>query len=463
MTKYLFFFNFVLYANVLFSQSTLTNREAFDFAVSDTFQYEGSPNYYHALQPQPTVYTQVVVLSKRFLVGDNAWVYALQIDTYKPSQIIGPRLSRPEYIKSIDYFAVNNLDSLVWIAEKCPLITNPTAIWYCYDSIVTDYGNRKTLKHEFNKQRTRTGKLHYAKGIGLTLDQLTSEDPGSQKFYKMVYYNKNGDKWGTPIPELKTEKDKFKSLTNREAFNFSVGDTFWYKSNYVRINPNTYRCFESINFTKRVIKDKWFSPKKDTLYYSVQDSTGGKTNVYVKGYTNLDSLVEFAERKYALNIFQYFRDTTNYENNMKYTYITHSYGPVSISRRFIAGLGEIFVYIGDDTHCTGGLIAGITEELLYFKNGQKVWGNANLISSISTPSVSEAKITLSPNPVSDILHIDVDLLSYDIKIVNLQGKIIEKSRNASDIDVSRLPNSIYFLQIYEKGVLRGVRKFVVNR
>jgi hypothetical protein len=104
-----------------------------------------------------------------------------------------------------------------------------------------------------------------------------------------------------------------------------------------------------------------------------------------------------------------------------------------------------------------------TKYLIYFKKGAEIWGTPiDFSTSINTPSVSQAKITISPNPTRDVLNIETDITFDKINIINLNGQIVVSKQQKQPIMVNDLPNGIYFLQVFDKEILRGVRKFIVN-
>ena len=64
------------------------------------------------------------------------------------------------------------------------------------------------------------------------------------------------------------------------------------------------------------------------------------------------------------------------------------------------------------------------------------------------------------NPTSDILTIDTDIVFNKLRIINTNGQLVLEEKNVQSIHTEQLPNGIYFLQVFEGSVLRGVMKFV---
>ena len=74
-------------------------------------------------------------------------------------------------------------------------------------------------------------------------------------------------------------------------------------------------------------------------------------------------------------------------------------------------------------------------------------------------------INIYPNPVGDILNIEVyGNFAYHIKIFTIDGKLISKHVNDSTIDTSNLPNGIYFLEITAINTgQRAFKKVIVRK
>ena len=170
-----FLSNFNGYAQNL---QPLTIREAYDFNVNDTFQYAISLNpRIVSFYPPPSMLRQVVVLSKQIDSIKKQVTYATAVEEYTPSYTSGRFLTESTFRKKLpEIVVIKNLDSILNAQGKCSIISNPTFSNYCYDSTVLAYGNRKTLKHEYNIQFAALGKEHYAAGLGSTLNYSTGGD-----------------------------------------------------------------------------------------------------------------------------------------------------------------------------------------------------------------------------------------------------------------------------------------------
>lgn len=83
----------------------------------------------------------------------------------------------------------------------------------------------------------------------------------------------------------------------------------------------------------------------------------------------------------------------------------------------------------------------------------------------SVHEISNATISIYPNPVSTHLQIQIDVvLDYQISVFDLNGALLLKETNQSSIDVSQFSNGIYLLEIFaHKTKEKIVEKIVVAR
>lgn len=82
--------------------------------------------------------------------------------------------------------------------------------------------------------------------------------------------------------------------------------------------------------------------------------------------------------------------------------------------------------------------------------------------SVSVPTVSgkDRAILLYPNPVFDVVHIDM-VIPINVAISSVEGRLLANYNQAKDIDVSGLANGIYLLRITDRsGALISVEKLI---
>jgi hypothetical protein len=404
-------------------------------------------------------YTQVTILSKAIDSLNQKYVYTQQVERFTPAYTAGNFTSLANYTKSTEIFRIGRLDSPTYTKPLCQIVTNPSPTNYCFDSLATAYGNRKTWKHEFDNNRFSTGKTHYAVGLGLTLDLLNSEQPNTEQSYKMTFYNKNGQIWGERSDVFNTPRVLCQPLTMREVYDFDEGDVFIYKHHLYRIPGGQDTLYERQTVVKKTLflpDSMVYTLKKESIYASALGQMTLKTDIFV--VKNLDSSVvynikgNFQEYRYVKDVCQTFCNTTR-----------KIYGRQLYSDRLL-DFGS-YNYYGRGIGLTYFDISAIvpdSKSLIYFKKSAETCGTPPPFPTSIPPSVFDPKIQFFPNPTHDVLNIGTDLSVFDIKISNLSGQIVLKSANTTAINIGNLPNGLYFLQVFEGNILRGVNKFVVQ-
>ncbi len=456
---------------LLFAQNkdSLLRRVVYDFSIGDTFQYKV---YTTPLNNNPNTQReykirQVVVKQKRV---DSTWrdVYITYIKdikefgklTTKPNTLT-PYYKNGQEIDKI-YFRLEELNGKVTVT--CPPIANPTLTNYCFDTITTDYNGRKTLKFESKKEETQAYKTYYAEGLGLTLQQGTRQYPDYYNDFELIYYNKKGQTWGARSPIFDNDVVAEKPLTMREVYDFDIGDIF--------IRSNDFYNFQMRQVDTHFVRETVLQKRlyaRDSIQYmmkleSFNRSLPNKLDVVINTFIvkNLDSTALYqvktnnssasSLKKY---IIEYHHTLTNtdrkiYGKNLMCDCVDYCF------KHYVGqGIGSLYHY-----SCS---FTPDESRLIYYKKGTETWGTPiDFSTSLFTPSVLDAKINLYPNPTNDVLHIETDLTDFHVKIAHLNGQILLKEANKTQVNLSHLPNGIYFLHVFEGEIGRGVKKFVVN-
>jgi Secretion system C-terminal sorting domain len=439
----------------IFSQNLapLTNREAYDFAVGDTFQYMNTPWRYH-----PGERSQTIIVSKKVDTLNNRYEYVVQLEAYTPTIRSGAHETKEYFTKTVGYKQVYlNLDSLV-MGNKCFPIAMPTALNYCNDSLVLDYGNRKTVKQEFNYGLAR-GKFHIAAGLGRTLSSYSDSETFNE--YKMTFYNKQGQIWGIRSSIFDEQNAKCKPLTNREVYDFEVGDVFMYSTRLHNFNTGKldtlYKRQTILNKTLNLPDSIVYFIKIESAYASALNKIIVKTDTFVVKDLDSSAVEKLNPNKPP---YPYVSDNCRILNNSNRRQYGRSLNSQTLfdycqGLAVVQGVGVLSSYTCD--------FFNDGTSLIYFKKGNEEWGTPiDFSTSLFTPSVWDTKIMLSPNPTNNILNIDTDIDFDKIQVTNLSGQAVLRDSKTAQITVSNLPNGIYFLQIYGKGVLKGVKKFVIH-
>lgn len=249
------------------------------------------------------------------------------------------------------------------------------------------------------------------------------------------------------------------TLTNRQVYDFEVGDVFQTK---IYHSNNTFSSFFS-----DTIMSKSFSLNNDTVFYTInqleyipsQTSPIYNYSTIVKGYPNLDSIAEHNEPTHCSDIP--ITDTIYILSN----YCNQNTWQIS---------SNIDTSCLEDTYYNSYLIDGCggpyydvisvseyyEKVLLYFKKGTVSCGNA-----FST-GIDEIKILNSiniyPNPSNSIIHVNL-LSPFSIKkysIYDIFGKAILENSFSDNIDISELNSGIYFITFWNSDSLSITKKIL---
>ncbi len=94
-------------------------------------------------------------------------------------------------------------------------------------------------------------------------------------------------------------------------------------------------------------------------------------------------------------------------------------------------------------------------EVKYHKNQVDLptsTSNYNCANDIKNSSALK-NLTIYPNPVKDILHIETEETNFSVELYNMQGSLILKTQNSQNISVSHLSEGIYWIKLTtEKGI-----------
>lgn len=70
-------------------------------------------------------------------------------------------------------------------------------------------------------------------------------------------------------------------------------------------------------------------------------------------------------------------------------------------------------------------------------------------------------ITLSPNPTSDLVRIEGNVVT-EIQVYNILGQLVKTTKNANEINLKELPQGVYLLRITDENGANTTRKVVVG-
>jgi hypothetical protein len=244
--------------------------------------------------------------------------------------------------------------------------------------------------------------------------------------------------------------------TNREIFDFDIGDVFQY----------TDPSFFPDNGETIKILDKQLSEEGDTLIYQASrykyfiipytDSVVVTRDNIQLQYTDLDSSFfdYIPQFKYdslishGYDLYHYDTIVDSKTNLCDVTVQGYSFGGFEFGTKYLfgKGLGLVEEEIPDGQTPDGYLKWRV---LKYFQKAGSSCGEYD-ITNIRNSTSLEDQVYLYPNPASGFLHFknsSDDTGEYHLKVYNLTGKLlIERSIVGNEvIDISDLPNDLYLL------------------
>lgn len=115
-------------------------------------------------------------------------------------------------------------------------------------------------------------------------------------------------------------------------------------------------------------------------------------------------------------------------------------------------IDAIAVYNKNQTNATAtGLTNGVTYEFSIFvraseENSVYNFATATPSASLSLNEITKDQVSFYPNPVTNILNIDLDQ-DFDVTLFSVQGQLLLKVKNEKTLDLSILSKGVYILQI----------------
>lgn len=117
------------------------------------------------------------------------------------------------------------------------------------------------------------------------------------------------------------------------------------------------------------------------------------------------------------------------------------------------------LFIGDNKDKNGIRYVDSIDNIRYYNGLLNTTDIANLYNELSTTlSIDDVelntKISIYPNPTSDIIHIESRQTVESIQLINMEGKQVMMKKNPSTIDISQLKSGMYLLAIKtQKGTI----------
>lgn len=218
-------------------------------------------------------------------------------------------------------------------------------------------------------------------------------------------------------------------------------------------NPRTIAFWAKLNTIQ--------TPYNMTFSYGTADigkACGGSfnaSNVEFFGYANnLSASITNGQNEWCF--FTYTYDGTNakiYKNGLLLTTVAKNWNTTANGNLLYlgVGVGGEYVFNGaiDDLKVYNYVLSDMSISNLY---------NNNTLSS-SDFSQNNLEVALYPNPVQDLLNINVDNAIKSVEIYNIQGQKVLNS-TSNEVDMSSLNSGIYLVKITDENNSIATKKVV---
>lgn len=248
-------------------------------------------------------------------------------------------------------------------------------------------------------------------------------------------------------------------LTNKQVYDFNIGDEFHYKVNFSSVASEGYKY---TILGKKILNDSitytmMYDSYKQRFEYTFDSEIRTIT------ITDLDS---FIDDLYQISLNKEdtcFSDTFFFSEKLKvpvytYTYSTCSFEASTTIEEFGVGLGKTEYEHRDPT---GPFY--FWHVMRYYKKGAITFGSPDKAYELGIKNFQMESINVYPNPAKDELYLVGNFKSFfGIQIMDCFGRIVNpKMITSSKIDISTLSPGIYYLIFYEKGY-QYTGKFIKN-
>ena len=252
------------------------------------------------------------------------------------------------------------------------------------------------------------------------------------------------------------------TLTVRQVYNFSVGDTFDYKTLFTGYYAAGAGYIPLTTcYVRYIVTSKTFSLNNDTIFYTYTNSFPPNADCYVWGYatisnffTNLDSTITYANIDSLDSAYDFISDTMqSYHDNLFNIINTPlSHQQYHGTRRYLEGHG---LYLLTDTSDMGNIDGGPdytdhrVTQLVYFSNGIQNFGTPYYILAGVNDITNIPQIHLYPNPTSDQIHLSISDMNgsdYQLTLTDILGQEVYTSsitQSESAHDISNLSPGMY--------------------
>ena len=111
---------------------------------------------------------------------------------------------------------------------------------------------------------------------------------------------------------------------------------------------------------------------------------------------------------------------------------------------------------------TGGVVASVAALQVAADSVQAFYDRNRFVGINENTTSASLEFHIYPNPASEEVFIETDQKLFNVELFNLEGRMMSQFATTKRLDVSNLPNGIYFIQISSEDKV-GVRRLVIHK
>jgi len=444
-------------------QNQLTNREIYNFEVGDVIHVELTCNFCedgaHGIR-----YLKRHFLSKHMSQDQDTVFFEVLDSLFKLSGRPGWQVKAETHI--ISY---HSLDSVAKLFDQSTDLymdfdfSDTTTFSFQHSNDYSDIINDvfyKEVSFEVIQGNWHTNErviVTNFKNFGTYYSFYNDSKYEGKESVQVLLYSKRGDKvFGEPLRDLLAEKQ----LSNREIYNFEVGDIIHFTE-----NPPSIVTF-------RHVLSKSYSANNDSVTYQFLDTiittNAHSSNMEVKVhnliYSNLDSFPKTYNFDTVSNSGYFFFSHSLAANTNKNTYnYSPNYG-VGVVAHYYEGLGRY-----STTYTNSGFWNSTTHIYLnYYKKDNTSWGTPLNVKNIESSLFNQISIYPNPSNSEVTLKRQEVFSNSQITIYDINGRLVYQSDwkqgdENHTINTEQWQVGVYYVALQTAEGEKIVRKLMIAR
>ena len=261
------------------------------------------------------------------------------------------------------------------------------------------------------------------------------------------------------------------TLTRAQVYNFSVGDTFDYKTtdqSSSTLAPPSTPWNTSISYSRYITTAIYYSLDSATKYIVRRQELPLPVVFDTLVLDNLSGIEIFLDSIQCEYKAFSFSDTSQYNNRASNTLqLSLCVDPYSPGTRIFAiGIGNVLAVQDGGVH---DFLWNNTTELIYFSKSGETWGTpATIAMGVNNITAQQPAITLFPTINNGLFNIkieDANSANYQLTIYDLTGRAIERSvlkNRTNNIEMNNTSKGMYLWSVMGEGTVLQVGKLIIQ-